>query len=44
MADGQEEAVDGDVKQFLLVGALEAYQVGTLHAVVAKEADGVGVE
>ena len=44
MADGEEEAVDGDVKQFLLVGALEAYQMGTLHAVVTKEAHGVGIE
>ena len=36
VADGEEKAVNGDVEHFLLVGALGAHQVGTLHAVVAK--------
>ena len=44
MTDGQEEAVDGDIKQFLLVGTLEAHQMGAFHAVVTEEAHRVGIE
>ena len=44
VANGEEEAVDSDVKEFLLVGALETHQVGTLYPIVTKQANGIGIE